>query len=68
MATEKLSFWQVIKSILAAFVGVQSDQNRQRDFQHGRPVHFIIAGLLLTLLFILIVWGAVKLALNTAGV
>ena len=68
METEKSTFWQVIISVLAAFFGVQSDKNRERDFKHGKPIHFIIAGLLLTLLFILVVWGVVKLVLNAAGV
>ncbi len=68
METEKSTFWQVIISVLAAFFGVQSDKNRERDFKHGKPIHFIIAGLLLTLLFILVVWGVVKLVLNAAGI
>ena len=68
MTNEISSFWQAIKSVLAAFLGVQSDKNRELDFKHGKPAHFIIAGLLLTLLFILVVWGVVKLVLNVAGV
>ena len=68
MTDETPSFWQTIKSVFAAFFGVQSDKNRERDFRQGKPAHFIIAGLLLTLLFILVVWGVVKLVLNAAGV
>ena len=67
MADQQPTFWQVIISVLAAFFGVQSDKNRERDFKHGKPIHFIIAGLLLTLLFILVVWGVVKLTLKAAG-
>ena len=68
MTNENPSFRQTIKSVFAAFLGVQSDKNREQDFKHGKPAHFIIAGLLLTLLFILVVWGVVKLVLNAAGV
>jgi hypothetical protein len=68
MADQQPTFWQVIVSVLTAFFGVQSDENRERDFKHGRPIYFIIAGLLLTLVFILVVWGTVKLALHAAGV
>jgi uncharacterized membrane protein YhdT len=68
METEKPTFWQVIISVLAAFFGVQSDKNRERDFKHGKPIHFIVAGLLLTLVFILVVWGVVKLVLKAAGI
>jgi hypothetical protein len=58
----------MILSVLAAFFGVQSEKNRERDFQHGRPIHFILIGLIMTLLFILAVLIAVKLALRSAGV
>lgn len=42
----------LVLSLLAAGFGVQSDKNRQRDFNHGSPLAFIIGGLLFTLLFI----------------
>lgn len=44
-----------IRSALAAALGVQSSANRERDFEQGKPVHFIVAGLLVTLMFIGIV-------------
>ncbi|MBF8222106.1 DUF2970 domain-containing protein [Halomonas sp. 328] len=37
--------WQVIKSVLAAFFGVQKERQRRRDFEEGRPGHFILVGL-----------------------
>ncbi|MCB1821803.1 MAG: DUF2970 domain-containing protein [Candidatus Competibacteraceae bacterium] len=58
----------VILSVLASFFGVQSEKNRTRDFQQGRPIHYILVGLIMTLLFILAVLVAVKLALRSAGV
>ena len=58
---------QVVLSVLASFFGVQSAANRERDFKYGKPSHFIIAGLLLTVAFILVVWGVVSLVLNAAG-
>jgi hypothetical protein len=42
----------VVKSILAAGIGVQSNKNRTRDFEQGNPLVFIIGGILFTLLFI----------------
>ena len=44
---------QVIKSVLAAAVGVQSDENRQKDFEQGSLSTYIIAGLIFTALFVL---------------
>ncbi|GAA0556230.1 DUF2970 domain-containing protein [Halomonas salifodinae] len=38
--------WQVIKSVLAAFFGVQKERQRRRDFEGGRPADFILVGLL----------------------
>ena len=58
----------IILSVLSAFFGVQSEKNRARDFQHGRPIHYILVGLIMTLLLILGVLIAVKLALRSAGV
>lgn len=58
----------IILSVLSAFFGVQSEKNRQRDFQHGQPIHYILVGLIMTLLFILLVMIAVKLALHYSGV
>lgn len=46
------SFIQTIKSVCAAFIGVQSDKNREQDFNQGNAVHFIIAGIIAVILFI----------------
>jgi len=61
------TFWQVVHSVLAAFFGVQSRANRERDFTRGRPLHYIIIGLVMTALFILILVGVVKLILAYVG-
>ncbi|MDG2501429.1 MAG: DUF2970 domain-containing protein [Porticoccaceae bacterium] len=43
----------LIKSILAAAIGVQTDKNREQDFNEGNPLAFIIGGFVFTALFIL---------------
>ncbi len=48
---QPLTFWQVIGSVFAAGFGVQSKENKVRDFSRGKPVHFILAGLLFTAAF-----------------
>ena len=58
------TFWQMLHSILAAAVGVQSGKNRARDFTHGKASHFIAMGTVFTLLFILILIGLVQLAMH----
>lgn len=64
---QRPNFIQVIGSVLAAFFGVQSNKNRERDFKHGKASHFIIAGLLMTGVFVLLVWGVVRLVLGVAN-
>jgi len=54
---------QVVSSVLAAGLGVQSSRNRERDFRQGRAVTFIVAGLVFTALFIGGVYTVVSLVL-----
>jgi len=63
-----MSFFQVVKSVLWSFLGVQSAKNRERDFTKGRASHFIAVGLLMTLLFILTIWGVVQLVMSLVEV
>ena len=48
---------------MASFIGVQSNTNRERDFEHGRFSVFVVAGLLMTLIFLLSVYGLVQLVM-----
>jgi hypothetical protein len=65
-ASEKvvhIGFFQLMKSTFSAFIGVQSNANRERDFKHGKISHFIGIGLLFGLLFVLTLVGVVQLVL-----
>jgi hypothetical protein len=63
---EQTTFADVVKSVASAFFGVQSNRNRERDFKHGKPVHYIAIGAAATVLFVLMMWGVVKLFLTFA--
>ncbi len=63
----QLSFWQLLKSTLSAFIGVQSNANRERDFTQGRMSHFIWMGLLFGLVFVLTIIAVVQLVLHFTG-
>jgi hypothetical protein len=52
MGMSKPTITQVIKSVLAAAIGVQSNDNRQKDFTHGSLSTYVIAGLIFTVLFV----------------
>ena len=62
----RLSVWEITKSTLAAAIGVQSEQARRRDFSHGRAAPFVIAGIIGTAVFVLVLVAVVKLVLSTA--
>jgi hypothetical protein len=51
-----MNIWQTIKSVLAAMLGVQSSANRNRDFESGNLVIFITAGLVITIVFMLVLF------------
>jgi hypothetical protein len=55
---------KALVSVLAAFLGVQSEANRRRDFSEGRFSIFVIAGVVSIALFLLTVYGLVRLVLT----
>lgn len=60
----KPSLLHVVKSVLAAAIGVQSNKNREIDFKHGSMPAYIIVGLAGTILFILAIVGVVTLVIG----
>mgnify|MGYP001812165179 CR=1 FL=1 len=62
------SFFSVLGSVLASMFGVQSNRRREEDFTHGKPSHYIMVGLLVTVVFVLTVWGVVQLVMKLADV
>jgi len=59
--SDKLGLREVVGSVLAAMFGVQKRCNQERDFGSGRAAPFIITGLVMTILFVLVLVGAVQL-------
>ena len=62
------SLWDVVKSVLAAMLGVQKNKNYERDFQYGKPWQYIVVGLIAVAIFIGILVTVVKLVMSMAGV
>ncbi|MFD2177000.1 DUF2970 domain-containing protein [Veronia pacifica] len=52
MNREKASWWDIVKSVLAALLGVQSDKNRERDFSQSSMWPYIIIGFIAVALFV----------------
>jgi hypothetical protein len=63
----KLGPLQVVSSVFAAGLGVQSSKNRERDFKQGRPGIFIASGIIFTLFFVGAVFTVVQFVLKGAG-
>ena len=64
---KSLNLVQVVASVFAAGLGVQSSKNRERDFKQGRIGVFIAAGIIFTLGFIAIMVVIVQLVIKGAG-
>ncbi|WP_051497456.1 DUF2970 domain-containing protein [Candidatus Contendibacter odensensis] len=62
------SLMQIILSVLAAFFGVQSERNRERDFGRGKAIHYIVIGGVMTIVLIVALVGLVKWVLHVSGV
>ena len=52
MSAQKPSLLQVVKAVLGAMVGVQSERQRQQDFTASSPLPYIVVGIIFTLLFV----------------
>jgi hypothetical protein len=63
MIMSSSNFKETFKSVGAAFFGVQSDKNRERDFTQGKLSHFIIAGVIAVAIFIASLIAIVSLVL-----
>lgn len=59
-------FWRIAQSVGAGLIGVQSRKNRERDFTEGKPIHFLVGGVIGTALFLLAVWLLVQYLLATS--
>ncbi|MCG7598566.1 DUF2970 domain-containing protein [Halomonas sp. McH1-25] len=54
--------WGVVKSVLAAFFGVQKERQRQHDFSEGKPVAFIMTGIVLAVALVIAILLVATLA------
>ena len=64
---QSTSLWTVIKSVLAAFFGVQSGKQHAEDFTKGKPSQYIIVGLLGALVMVVLLVILVRVVMYLAG-
>ena len=63
---KKITPFSFLGSIFAAWFGVQTKSNRERDFEQGKFHHFIIGGIVFAVLFVFFVVGIVKVVMHFA--
>ena len=62
-----MEFLKVLKSVMSAMIGVQKKSNLEEDFSKKSATPFIIAGIIMTLAFIVTIWVVVQFALKAAN-
>jgi hypothetical protein len=60
--------WDVAKSVMAAFLGVQKSKHYERDFTHGKPWQYITLGIIGVVIFIAVIIIVVNVVMSLAGV
>jgi hypothetical protein len=64
ISNKKSSMGQIIGSVFAAMMGVQSDKNREKDFAASNAKSYIIAGVIFTILFIVTIVTVVNVVVS----
>ncbi len=64
---QKPGFKQVVLSVLAAVFGIQTQENRERDFKKGDPRDYIAVYVVLVIALIIGMIVVVNLVLESAG-
>ena len=62
--TGRQSLGSVIRSVSASMFGVQSSKKHAEDFSQGSTISYVVVGLVATVLFVLAVWGIVRLVVS----
>lgn len=59
----KIPFWRMMLSVIQASFGVQNKKNKERDFSSGSITGFVVAALIFTAVFVLLIVGVVRMVL-----
>lgn len=60
-STGSQSLGSVIRSVSASMFGVQSSKKHAEDFSEGSVTSYVVVGLVATIVFVLTLWGIVRL-------
>lgn len=59
----KIPFWRMMLSVMQASFGVQNKKNKERDFASGSITGFVVAALIFTTIFVLVIASVVQMVL-----
>ncbi len=62
---QEVTFLTILQSVFSSFFGVQTNANRKRDFESGKFWQFFAAGIIFVMVFMTVVWIAVKYMIAT---
>ena len=62
-----LTLLQLLSSVFAALIGIQSEKNRERDFKKMQIKHVILCGVTLMILFFTLVFFVARSIIATHG-
>ena len=65
MKKKKLSWSQVFSSILWACIGIQDSKTHKRDFESNEINKFIVAGIVVLIMFVLTIFILAKYTLHS---
>ncbi|MAJ80016.1 MAG: hypothetical protein CMK30_01600 [Porticoccaceae bacterium] len=61
---KKHRFFDVVRTIVFAALGVNSNKNREHDFRNANPLHLIVGGVIFMLCFITTIALIVSIVLS----
>lgn len=64
---EGTGFWSTVQSVLGAMFGVQSEEQREKDFEKGSAVQFIVGGIIFVVVFIVTILYFVNSIVEGSG-
>lgn len=66
LSQRKLNFFQTLKAVLWGFFGVRKGSGYQEDISQLNPVHLILAGIIATIIFVVVLVMIAKLFIANA--
>ncbi len=61
--SKDVPFWRMLLSVMQASFGVQNRKNKERDFASGSIKGFVVAALIFTAVFVLVLVTVVRMVL-----